>query len=261
MTASPTSPDLTSPDLTGRTAVVTGASRGFGLGISVALAAAGAHVVGVARAAGPLHALGERLGASFTPVTGDAADPAIAEDLVRTHRPSVLVLNAGAVPPMAPFTDMSWDDFSHNWRVDTRHAFHWAGAAITTPLAPDSVVVTLSSGAALHGSPVSGGYAGAKAAVRFISSYAAAESTRLGLGLRFVTLLPSLTPATDFGTAAVTAYADRRGDDLSTVVAGLRPFLTPEQVGREVVRIVADPATPAHAEYLLSENGREVVPR
>jgi len=58
------------------------------------------------------------------------------------------------------------------------------------PLAPGSIVITLSSGAALRGSPLSGGYAGAKAAIRWLTAYAAQESGREGLGIRFVSLLP-----------------------------------------------------------------------
>lgn len=75
-------------------------------------------------------------------------------------------------------------------------------------------MLSISSGAALRGSPVSGGYAGAKATVRFISAYAADESERAGLGIRFTSLLPQLTPATGFGAAAVAAYAGRHGTDL-----------------------------------------------
>jgi NAD(P)-dependent dehydrogenase (short-subunit alcohol dehydrogenase family) len=44
---------MASQELSGTTAVVTGASRGFGRGIAVALAQAGARVVGVARDGAP----------------------------------------------------------------------------------------------------------------------------------------------------------------------------------------------------------------
>ena len=49
-------------ELAGVTALVTGASRGFGQGIATALSGAGAHVVGVARAPGPPEELRAQLG-------------------------------------------------------------------------------------------------------------------------------------------------------------------------------------------------------
>jgi NAD(P)-dependent dehydrogenase (short-subunit alcohol dehydrogenase family) len=69
----------------------------------------------------------------------------------------------------------------------------------------------MSSGAAVAGSPLSGGYAGAKAAIRFLTGYAADESERAGLGIRFLSLLPRLTAATELGSMAVAAYARRDG--------------------------------------------------
>ena len=62
-------------ELAGATALVTGASRGFGRGIATALSAAGAQVVGVARDRAALEEVRAALGESFTPVTADAADP------------------------------------------------------------------------------------------------------------------------------------------------------------------------------------------
>ena len=53
----------------------------------------------------------------------------------------------------------------------------------------------LEHGAAVNGSPLSGGYAGAKAAVKFIADYAAIESKGEALGISFVSVLPRLTPA------------------------------------------------------------------
>jgi len=85
-------------DLTGTTALVTGASRGFGRGIATALSRAGAQVVGVARDRGALEDLGAELGGSFTVVAADAADPVVAGQLIDTYRPATLVLNAGATP-------------------------------------------------------------------------------------------------------------------------------------------------------------------
>ena len=121
-------------DLTDTTALVTGASRGFGRGIATALTAAGAQVIGLARTAGPLHELHEQLGDRFTPVIGDATDPALARDLIARYRPKTLVLNAGAVPAMSPVHDHTWETFSRNWHADTRHVFEWTREAPPTPL-------------------------------------------------------------------------------------------------------------------------------
>jgi hypothetical protein len=116
------------------------------------------------------------------------------------------------------------------------------------------VVVAFSSGAALRGSPLSGGYAGAKATIRFVSSYAAAESAREALGIRFISVLPQLTPATDLGAAAVAAYAARQGVDIPAYLEGLGPVLAPEQVGKALVDLVIDPGHDRDA-YLLTAAG------
>ena len=68
--------------ITGTTAIVTGASRGFGRGIAGALSQAGAQVVGVARDPDRLEQVRAELGEAFTPVTGDAADPDVAGRLI-----------------------------------------------------------------------------------------------------------------------------------------------------------------------------------
>ena len=85
-------------ELSGTTALVTGASRGFGRAIAIALAGYGAHVVGVARDRARLDELHAQLGGTFTPVAADAADPVAAGQLLDKHRPRTLVLNAGRPP-------------------------------------------------------------------------------------------------------------------------------------------------------------------
>lgn len=235
------------------TAVVTGASRGFGRAIAAALVAAGTQVVGIARHEQELLAVRDELGEGFTPVAADAADEALAQSVIREHRPGLLVLNAGATPHMAPLHEHTWETFSRHWQADTRHVFAWTRAALREPLAPGGVVVAMSSGAALRGSPLSGGYAGAKAAIRNISAYAAEESERAGLGIRFVALLPQLTPAGGVGSAGVAGYAERQGVDQDTFVAGMQPILTAEQVAKAVLEIAADPGSAP--EYLVSGAG------
>lgn len=236
-----------------QTAVVTGAGRGFGRAIAAALVATGTGVVGISRAERELRAVRDELGKGFTPVPGDATDEALAHEVIRDHDPRLLVLGAGVTPHMAPVHEQTWETFSRNWHADTRHVFTWTRAALREPLAPGSVVVAMSSGAALSGSPLSGGYASAKAAIRYIRGYAAEEADRAGLRIRFVTLLPQLTPATGLGSAGVAAYAARQGVDRETFVEGLRPILTPGQVAEAVVKLAGDADGPP--EYLVSGAG------
>jgi NADP-dependent 3-hydroxy acid dehydrogenase YdfG len=225
-------------ELSGTTALVTGASRGFGRAIAIALSEQGAHVVGVARDRAPLEELRAQLGGTFTPVAADATDPVVAGLLLDQHRPRTLVLNAGAAPLTRPIHRHTWQTFSRNWDVDVQHVFNWTREALLLPLEPGSVVIAMSSGAAVAGSPVSGGYAGAKATIRFIASYAAAESGRNALGIRFASVLPQLTPETGLGAAAVAAYAARQGVDVPAFLADRGPALTPEQVGTAITGIV-----------------------
>jgi NAD(P)-dependent dehydrogenase (short-subunit alcohol dehydrogenase family) len=245
---------MTRSDHTGSTALVTGASRGFGRAIASALHADGANVIAVARSAGPLVSLRHELGGTLVTEAADVADPVVAGTLIERYQPDTLVLNAGTAPLMRPLHQHTWETFSRNWDVDVRHAFHWIREALLLPLRPGSTVIAMSSGAAVAGSPLSGGYAGAKAAIRFITGYAADESERAGLGIRFISVLPRLTSATELGSMAVAAYARREGLGVDEYVTRSGPGLTPEDVGKATVDLVS-PAEYAPGAYLLTPAG------
>src|SRR5262249_17744141 len=131
--------------LAGTTAIVTGASRGFGRAIATALSAAGAEVIGVARNRALLEQVRSQLGDTFTPVVADAADPTTASRLIDESRPRTRVLCAGAARGMSPLQDQPGEAFSKTWNVDVAHAFHWTRHALQRPLAPGSLVIVMSS--------------------------------------------------------------------------------------------------------------------
>ncbi len=159
-------------DLSGRTTVVVGASRGLGRGIARAFAEAGGPVVAVART-GPALAELATTSANIRTEVADAADATVAWSLLDQYEPEVLILVAGANPVMRPLQYQTWETFSVNWHTDVKIAFTWLREALLKPLPSGSRVVVVSSGAAINGSPASGGYAGSKATQRFIAGYGA----------------------------------------------------------------------------------------
>jgi NAD(P)-dependent dehydrogenase (short-subunit alcohol dehydrogenase family) len=242
-----------------RTTIVVGASRGLGRGIATALAHDGSAVIAVARDRAVLSELADAY-SNIQPEAADAADPTVAGTLIDRHDPRVLVLVAGARPLTRPLQQQTWETFSANWHTDVRMTFHWLREALLRPLAPGSRVVVMSSGAALQGSPLSGGYAGAKATQRFITAYAQEEANRAGLDVTFTAILPRITPLTDLGRPAVKAYAARAGQTEEEYMAQMGPPVTPEATGAAVLELVqADPATLSRA-YLLTGAGLKEVP-
>jgi NAD(P)-dependent dehydrogenase (short-subunit alcohol dehydrogenase family) len=241
-------------DLSGTASIVVGASRGLGRGIASALAQAGAPVVAVSRSGA---ALAELAAASpnVRAEVADAADAAVASNLITRYDPEMLVLVAGAIPEIAPLQEQTWETFSVNWQSDVKIAFTWLREALRKPLRPRSRVIVISSGAAIMGSPASGGYAGAKATQRFIAEYAQEESQRAALGITITAVMPRMTPLGEVGKAGVLAYAARSGQTEEAYVAAMGDLLTPEIAGLAIVDLVhADPATIASG-YVLSAAG------
>ena len=68
----------------------------------------------------------------------------------------------GVTPTMAPLSEQTWEAFTAPWDTDVKAGFQWIQEALRSPLARGSRVLLTSSGAAVRGSPLSGGYAGAK---------------------------------------------------------------------------------------------------
>ncbi|HEX3760758.1 MAG TPA: SDR family oxidoreductase [Kofleriaceae bacterium] len=220
--------------------VVTGGSRGLGLGIVEALVARDANVTVVARDAGRLADVKHRLGVGIA--VGDIADPALAQRVLGEIRPTVLILNAGVAPPMGPIHSLSWDEFSATWNTDVKAGLHWVQAALRLPMPRGSRVLLGSSGAAVGGSPLSGGYAGAKRMLWLMASYANASSDELGAGIKFQAVLPrQLVTETELGRAAAEAYARKKGVALEVYLAGFGAPLTPAQVGEHIVTLLTDP--------------------
>jgi NADP-dependent 3-hydroxy acid dehydrogenase YdfG len=212
-------------------------------------------VVAVART-GPALAELAAASAKIRTEVADAADAEVASSLLDRYEPKVLILVAGATPVMRQLQDQTWDTFSVNWHADVKIAFTWLREALLKPLPPGSRVVVVSSGAAIKGSPASGGYAGSKATQRFIAAYAQEESRRAGLDVTVTTVLPNgMTPFGDVGKAGIRGYAARSGQTEEAYLEQLGELLTPEIAGSALVDLVrADPATTA-PEYLLSASG------
>jgi NAD(P)-dependent dehydrogenase (short-subunit alcohol dehydrogenase family) len=221
-------------------ALVTGGHSGLGLGLVEALVRAGTRVTVLARDAHKLRALQERLHVEI--VVGDITDRALAAELLRTLKPSVVALNAGATPRLAPIDEQRWEDFTACWEQDVKAGLHWIQEALRLPLPAGSRMLISSSGAAVQGSPLSGGYAGAKRMLWIMANYANGVSEQRGLGIHFQVLVPmQMVGATARGSEASEAYALRKGVTPEQFLAGFGAPLSLEAYGSHALQVLNEP--------------------
>ena len=227
-------------NLQGQQAVVTGGNRGLGLAMVESLVARGARVTVIGRDAERLKDVASRLGVDV--IRGDVADEALARSVIGDLRPTLLLLNAGVSPGLGPLHEQTWEGFSRSWNNDVKAGFHWLQHALRLPLPKGSRVLLSSSGAAVNGSPLSGGYAGAKRMVWLMAQYASGVSKELNLGITIQTIVPrQIIGDTEHGRLAAEAYAKKKGVSSSEFLAGFGAPMSPKQVGEHVVTLLTDP--------------------
>lgn len=172
--------------LFGRTALVTGGSRGLGLAIAERLAGEGANLVLTAREAEPLRRAAERVAASrvradqqVLAYPSDVSRPRGAERLVRKTqaafgRLDVLICNAGILGPLGPLDGVDWGDWVRTVEVNLFGAVLCCRA--TLPLMRRQgrgKIIAISGGGATQPQPGMSAYAASKAAlVRFVETLA-----------------------------------------------------------------------------------------
>ncbi|WP_157015187.1 SDR family NAD(P)-dependent oxidoreductase [Mesorhizobium xinjiangense] len=182
--------------LTGRVALVTGASRGIGYFIARGLAAAGAHVVAVARTVGGLEELDDEIKADgkgeATLVPLDLTDMAGIDRLggaihERWGKLDVLVANAGILGVIAPVSHVEAKVFERVMAINVTST--WRLIRSVDPLLRQSDAgraIIMSSGAAHSARAYWGPYAASKAAVEALARSWADETKNLALCINSV---------------------------------------------------------------------------
>ena len=115
-------------------------------------------------------------------------------------------------------------------------------AALKTSLKPGRRVLVGSSGAAQNGSPLSGGYAGAKRMLWLMTKYANGVSVQGKLGIRFQAIVPQqIIGNTGVGDAGASAYARASGIGREQFLARFGAPMPPRDFGEKVVSVLEDP--------------------
>ncbi len=177
-------PDNSTGRLVGRIALVTGASRGIGRAVALALARQGAHIIAVARTTSQLEDLDDHIraiGGSATLVPLDLKDGAAVDRLgqaihERWKKLDIFVGNAGLLGPIGPLSHIKPKVFEELLNINVTANWRLLRSLDALLRASDAGrVIFVSSGAARKNKPYWGGYGMSKAALEHLALTYAAE--------------------------------------------------------------------------------------
>ena len=243
-------------DLSDRVAVVTGSGQGIGRAIAWGLADAGCHVVINARRLDDLEATAAGIrerGREALIVAGDIRD--LSEELAdrameRFGRIDIWVNNVGGSVEKTTrlLIDTPDDTFRGQLELNLTSAFQGCKAAATR-MKSGSSIVNISSGAGLRGSPFTGPYAAAKAAMNNLSQTLALE---LAPNIRVNTVAPGPVATEAFDEVLNTAG---QLDAIAATIP-LGRLGTPDDIAAAVLYLASDAASWVTGQLILVAGGR-----
>lgn len=244
---------MTSSDLTGRTAIITGASRGIGLAIAQQLAEAGADVVLTSRKqesadAAAAQVGGNALGVGAHAVEEEAAQHCIDVALERFGRVDILVNNAGTNPAYGPLIEQDHGRFAKIFDVNLWAPLLWTSLAVKAWMGEHGgAVVNTASIGGLHHGPYMGMYDATKAALIHVTKQLALE---LSPRVRVNAIAPGVVR-----TRLAEALWKGNEDPLSASIA-LGRIGEPVDVAGAVAFLVSDQASWITGETMVIDGGQ-----
>ena len=172
---------MTAANFGGRTAIITGASRGIGLAIAQRLAADGANVVLTARKQESADAAAEQvngnaIGVAAHAVDEDAAKRCVAQTLDRFGSIDILINNAGTNPAYGPLIEQDHARFAKIFEVNLWAPLLWTSLAVKAWMGEHGgAIVNTASIGGMHQSPQMGLYNATKAALIHVTKQLALE--------------------------------------------------------------------------------------
>jgi NAD(P)-dependent dehydrogenase (short-subunit alcohol dehydrogenase family) len=248
-------------DLSGRRALVTGASRGIGLAIAAGLAGRGAAVAITGRKADSLAAAADQLraaGAEALPLVCHQGDPAAVAGLfaeldARQFMPDAVVINAGVNPIMGPLLETDLGAWQKILEVNLTGAFVTAQHALRRMVARGrGAVLFVSSIAGIDPLPGLGAYSVSKAGLLGLTRALAKEVG--GRGVRVNALAPGLIE-TRFAAAL---FQDRATYEKIMAGVPLGRHGQPQDVVGAAVFLVSDAAAYVTGQVLVVDGGGRV---
>jgi 2-dehydro-3-deoxy-D-gluconate 5-dehydrogenase len=247
----------TSPfDLTGKTALVTGASVGLGAGMAIGLAAAGADVVchglvPVDDTMAAIRALGRRTAAVMGDLSDKATPPRVADEAEAALGPiDIVINNAGLIrrAPAAEHSDDDWDlviavDLSSVFRLSREFGRRWLARGTR------GKIVNIASLLAFQGGILVPGYAAAKGGVAQLTKALANEWA--GRGINVNAIAPGYM-STD-NTAALRADETRSRQILERIPANR--WGTPQDLAGAAVFLSSSAADYINGHVLVVDGG------
>ncbi|MBX6425337.1 MAG: 2-dehydro-3-deoxy-D-gluconate 5-dehydrogenase KduD [Variibacter sp.] len=243
-------------DLTGKVAIVTGANTGLGQGIAVALAQAGARVVGVGRS--PMDETERQIaarGGAFHAVTADLSTIAPLERIVEEAarwggRVDILVNNAGLIRRADPleFSEKDWDDVMN---VNLKTAFFLSQAFARRLLAQGGggKIINVASVLSFQGGIRIPSYTASKHGIAGLTQLLANEWAPKGINVNAIAPGYCVTN----NTKAIREDPARNAAILARIPAGR--WGTPEDIGGAAVFLASSASDYCHGTILVVDGG------